>query len=54
MVANGNINVVTNLLYEQEPVTMTASSGAVDSPVSNMSNQTQVLGIYTNNGLLGL
>lgn len=50
VVASGNIDVVGNLLYEQEPVTLNAA----DTLVANASSQTQVLGLYTNNGNLGL
>jgi Tfp pilus assembly protein PilX len=49
VVANGNIDVVTNLLYEQEPVTLNSA----DTAVANASSQTQVLGIFTNNGNIG-
>jgi hypothetical protein len=62
VVANGNINVVTNLLYEQEPVTTSVNGSVpIDSPVANMSSQTQVLGIFAGGnctsgscGILGL
>lgn len=49
IVANGDVNVVGDLLYEKEPVTLTTADTLIPA-----NNQNQVLGLYTQSGNLVL
>jgi hypothetical protein len=52
--ANGNINVTGDILYKEEPVTMTQSGSTPIDTLVSANNYGQVLGLFTATGNVNL